>query len=257
MARIELKYCTIRLKDGLTGTGAANNAANPAQGDTTLTIGTLAVNSLTPTKMPIGARFRIAGEKVPVDHVVTARTQDVSDPTKTTEITFAPALGEATSTYEKTAALTIKPQQLDIKIGDGNLTYTEHRDYTYLLDRGWLDTVREPKDVPMDVKLDAVYEHIVSATGEHVCPMEALKGTRRGLRVGQFVSRPVRAVLHRRGSRVHPALRPVAGGNHAVPDVPGRDPRDQLQRGDDRVDGQVQGPRAHRHSSLLATTPRS
>ncbi|MGA9057812.1 MAG: hypothetical protein WB763_15015 [Terriglobia bacterium] len=177
MARIELKYCTIRLKDGLTGTGAADNAANPAQGDTTLTIGTLAVNTLTPTKMPVGARFRIAGEKVPVDHVVTARTQDVSDPTKTTDITFAPALGEATSTYEKTAALTIKPQQLDIKIGDGNLTYTEHRDYTYLLDRGWLDTVREPKDVPMDVKLDAVYEHIVSATGEHVCPMEALKGT--------------------------------------------------------------------------------
>ena len=68
--------------------------------------------------------------------------------------------------------MTFRPQQINIKIGEGNLTYTEHRDYTYLLDRGWLDTVREPKDVPMDVKLDAVYEHITSGTGEAVCPME-------------------------------------------------------------------------------------
>ena len=177
MARIELKYCTIRMKDGLSGTGAAANATAPAQGDTTLKLGTCAVNTLTPTKIPVGARFQIAGEKVPVDHEVTARVQDGTDPTKTTDITFTPALGEATSTYSTTAALTFKSQQIDIKIGEGNLTYTEHRDYTYLLDRGWLDTVREPKDVPMDVKLDAVYEHIVSRAGEHVCPIEALKGS--------------------------------------------------------------------------------
>ena len=72
--------------------------------------------------------------------------------------------------------MTFKPQQINVKIGEGNLTYTEHRDYTYLLDRGLLDTVREPKDVPMDVKLDAVYEHITSGTSEAVCPMDALKG---------------------------------------------------------------------------------
>jgi hypothetical protein len=98
----------------------------------------------------------------------------VSASVATTAITFAPGLG--VGTYVDAAALTFKPQQITVKIGEGNLTYTEHRDYTYLLDRGWLDTVREPKDVPMDVKLDAVYEHITSGTGEPVCPMDALKG---------------------------------------------------------------------------------
>ena len=281
MARIELKYCTIRMRDGLSGSGAAANTTAPATGDTTLTLGTVALNSLRPGIVPIGARVRVAGETTPIDHVVTARVNgtgagtdekqsitvtnatggsfrllwggdetveigynatpaqvqaaltalqsvraasnlvvtgtpgayvvefegdlgntpqalldtDISNligtnpsvvvaetqlgvlPTSgntTTSITFAPALGPGT--YTTTAALTFKPQQINIKIGEGNLTYTEHRDYTYLLDRGWLDTVREPKDVPMDVKLDAVYEHITSDTGELVCPMDALKG---------------------------------------------------------------------------------
>ncbi len=92
----------------------------------------------------------------------------------TTAVTFSPAL--TAGTYAATPAITFQPQQVYIKIGDGNLTYTEHRDYQYLLDRGLLDTVREPKDVPMDVKLDAVYEHITSGTSDNVCPMDALKG---------------------------------------------------------------------------------
>jgi hypothetical protein len=290
MARIELKYCTIRMKDGLQGSALVNQPTTPpAIGDTTLTLDSIALNSLTPEKVPVGATFTIAGESsppvVPPDalhntfpqvHTVTGRTQgadagtnakqnvvltsctttftltfggntttaiahdaasaDVkaaivalddgygtSDfnvtgsagsyvveftgrlgdqpiplmtgaadtgsiaitnntlglaptPTSTTvSITFTPPLGQGS--YADDAVLTFGPQQIAIKVGDGNLTYTEHRDYTYLLDRGWLDTVREPKDVPMDVKVDCVYEHIVSATGEHVCPMEALKGT--------------------------------------------------------------------------------
>ena len=157
-------------------------------------------------------------------------------------ITFTPPLG--TGTYADDAALTFKPQQINIKIGEGNLTYTEHRDYTYLLDRGWLDTVREPKDVPMDVKLDAVYEHIVSDTGEHVCPMEALKG---GGSAAEWVSSsPDQCEPYCIDLVVDydPPCAPAQSGDHAVPDVPGRDPRDQLQRGDHRVDGQVQGQRA-------------
>lgn len=296
MARIELKYCTVRMKDGLSGSGAVNQpSVPPVEDDTTLTIDTVVLNTLTPAKVPVGATFTIAGETtppvIPPDalhntfprvHTVTGRTQGVnaganekqsvtvanaasgtftlawggntsadiafdaatsavkialvalddgytsSDwdvtgsagayvvefkgalgnaprallvadgtdlvgstptvtvaqtqlgvvpvPTTTTvAITFTPALGPGS--YADEAVLTFGAQQINIKIGEGNLTYTEHRDYTYLLDRGYLDTVREPKDVPMDVKLDAVYEHIVSATGEHICPMEALKGT--------------------------------------------------------------------------------
>ena len=67
------------------------------------------------------------------------------------------------------------PQQLTIKVGDGNITYTEHKEYQYLLDRGDLDTVREGNSVPMDVKLDCVYEHITTGTTEAISPMDALK----------------------------------------------------------------------------------
>jgi hypothetical protein len=279
MARIELKYCTIRFQDGLKGT-AVGPTTPPVAGATSLTVTTVALNSLNPTTVPVGARFRIAGETTPVDHAVTARVQGTgtgganetqtvavtnatsgtlkllwngaesteiaydADPATvaaalaplvgavsnvavtgslgnwtvvfqgtlanapqpyltadtseligtdayvaiaetvagtapsggggTTSITFSPALGAGT--YAASAALTFKSQQINVKIGEGNLTYTEHRDYQYLLDRGLLDTVREPKDVPMDVKLDAVYEHITSGTSEAVCPMDALKG---------------------------------------------------------------------------------
>jgi hypothetical protein len=72
--------------------------------------------------------------------------------------------------------ITFLPQRLTIKVGDGNITYTEHTEYEYLLDRGDLDTVREGKQVPMDVKLECVYEHITQGTAEPTSPMDALKG---------------------------------------------------------------------------------
>jgi hypothetical protein len=294
MARIELKFCTIRMKDGLKGT-ALLNQADLDEGDTTLTLDTVALNTLTPEKVPVGATFTILGETnppvIPPDrldntfagvHTVVSRTQagvvagtneqqtitltsvtttfsltfagdrttdlaydadkdaikaalvalddsytaadftvtgtgslftveftgklaksdqplltgespdvgatvvgDITVPgvpastTDTTAtITFTPPLGPGTYT-DDVSVITFGPQQLNIKMGEGNLTYTEHRDYQYLLDRGYLDTVREPKDVPMDVKVDGVYEHVASLTGENVTPIEALKGTGR------------------------------------------------------------------------------
>ena len=45
MARIELKYCTIRMRDGLNGTALVNQPVTPpAPGDTTLTVDTVALN---------------------------------------------------------------------------------------------------------------------------------------------------------------------------------------------------------------------
>ena len=92
MARIELKYCTIRMRDGLNGTALVNQPVTaPAPGDTTLTLDTVAVNSLTPSRVPIGATFTIAGETnpphsarhleqhLPSVHTVTGRTQGAGD----------------------------------------------------------------------------------------------------------------------------------------------------------------------------------
>ena len=173
MARIELKNCDVLFQDGLGGTGKIDGSPTPPVAtDTTLKVKDVALNTADADKIPVGARLRVAGETAPVDHVVTARTPADAGPT--TEVTISPALGAGT--YADDGALTFKPQHLDIKVGDGNITYTEHREYEYMLDRGNLDTVRESKEVPMDVKLECVYEHITSGTGEAISPMEALKG---------------------------------------------------------------------------------
>jgi hypothetical protein len=87
---------------------------------------------------------------------------------------FSPKLGAGT--YTTGAAVTFLPQQIDVKVGDGNLSYTEHKSYDYLLDRGNLDTVREGNEVPMDVKLECTYEHITTGTSETISPMDAFKG---------------------------------------------------------------------------------
>lgn len=92
----------------------------------------------------------------------------------TWELTFTPAI-PAADVPSNDDPITFLPQQLEIKIGDGNLTYTEHKEYDYLLDRGNLDTVREGDEVPMDVRIECVYEHITTGTSETIAPLDALK----------------------------------------------------------------------------------
>ena len=179
-ARIELRDCVLSLLDGLDG--FAGVGATGASGATSIDIGTAALNTTIVDQVPLGARFTVVGETGLPIHTVTARVPTglpgATGPT--TNITFSPALAStilpnATGVSGATGVAMFLPQKLDIKIGDGNLTYTEHRDYQYVLDRGDLDTVREKDQVPLDVKLDCVYEHITQGTSEPVSPMDALK----------------------------------------------------------------------------------
>jgi len=48
---------------------------------------------------------------------------------------------------------------VEVKLGDGDVSWTEHRDMEYMLDRGNLDTVREADQAPVDLTIDAVYEY--------------------------------------------------------------------------------------------------
>ncbi len=50
--------------------------------------------------------------------------------------------------------------EIEIKIGEGNLTYSESRNIEYILDRGRLDEVREGDEVPMDIAFEFVWEFI-------------------------------------------------------------------------------------------------
>ena len=174
MARIELKNCIVRMKDGLSGTGAINDPT-PIATDLEFDIDTIVLNAggLGTDVVPIGARFLVAGETNATQvHVVTERTPSDGSAT-TTNIVFSPALGAGT--YVDSGVLTFAANQLDIKIGDGNVTYTESNEYDYDLDRGTLDTVRAGDEVPIDVNFDFVYEFIVTGTGESISPMDALK----------------------------------------------------------------------------------
>lgn len=92
----------------------------------------------------------------------------------TWELTFSPVL-DGTNLPVNGKVITFLPQQLDIKIGDGNITYTENNEYEYDLDRGILDTVRAGDQVPIDISLDFVYEYITTGTSEAISPMDVLK----------------------------------------------------------------------------------
>lgn len=173
MARIELRDATIRLKDGLSGTALINEPTTaPVATDTEFDIDTVSLNTTDTQLVPVGARFTLTGETTPVPHTVTGRTPASSSPT--TNIVFTPALGAGT--YLDGDTVTFINQQIDVKVGDGNLTYTENKEYEYELDRGNLDAVREGDEQPMDVTLDFVYEFVTTGTGETVTPVDALKG---------------------------------------------------------------------------------
>ncbi|MHA1950750.1 MAG: hypothetical protein ACW987_12875 [Candidatus Thorarchaeota archaeon] len=93
-----------------------------------------------------------------------------------TNITFSPEWGTPTPADDD--AITFLPIEVDVKVGDGNMTYTENKEYEYELDRGELDTVREGDKQPMDITLDFVYEFVSTGTGEEITPVDALKGIR-------------------------------------------------------------------------------
>jgi hypothetical protein len=86
---------------------------------------------------------------------------------------FTPALASGVA---NAAVVTFLPQKLDIKVGDGNATYTENVNREYLRDRGTLDTVRNGDEEPLSLSIEMVYESITTGTAEDVAPLDALKG---------------------------------------------------------------------------------
>lgn len=160
MAQIELRNATIRILDGYSNTGAVNDT--PSNGDTTITVDTIT------GVIPDGVKMEIAGSDV-VHQVVST----VGDPT--TEITFTPALATATGIPANDAAITFGGRFVEVKIGDGTLSYTENRELEYVLDRGTLDTVREGDDQPVEVNMDFIWEFLRSATGDPPSVEDAIK----------------------------------------------------------------------------------
>jgi hypothetical protein len=168
LAKIELRDTTIYIQDGTSGTGAVN-LVSPTVGLSTFPVDTLALNTAVATTVPVGARFRITGETGTPIHTITA----VTGSAPTTAITFTPV---TVAGVLDNAVITFLPRRIAIKVGDGNISYTEAKEYTYELDRGSLDTVREGDDQPLALNLQFVYEFVKTGTNLVITPSDALKG---------------------------------------------------------------------------------
>lgn len=163
MARIELKHCTVRFVDGHSNTGAVNEMT-PADGMTDLDVD--AITGI----IPVGCRFTIVGSTQ--TYTVTATMETMSN---TTNITFTPALATADGIPADNAVITFTGRALEVKVGEGNLTYTVAKEYSYDKDRGILDTVRELDEQPLEVSLDGTLEEIRSISGDDTpTPSEVL-----------------------------------------------------------------------------------
>ncbi len=177
MAVIDLKYAIVTIRDGATGitsgitdAGAVNNGSGYAAGATSMTVDGLA------GIVASGQTFVVTGETGSPVHTVVGHTETGGN---TTSVSFTPALASSiaddvvvTFTAEATGTNTI-----EVKIGEGTLTYTEKRNMEYRRDRGLLNTVREGDEEPVEVSLDFEWEFLRSSTGEAVTIEEALKQT--------------------------------------------------------------------------------
>lgn len=170
MARIELRDATIYIQDGLSGT-ATIAELTPGATDTDADINTVNLNTTDTDLVPVGARFTVNTANNNTTYTVTGRTPATSGPT--TNVQFTPAWG--TPTPAQNDVMTFTSQRIEVKIGEGNITWTEAKEYEYLLDRGDLDTVKEGDEQPLEVSLEFVYEHITTGTGEDITPVDALK----------------------------------------------------------------------------------
>jgi hypothetical protein len=172
MARIEMRDVTIYIQDGLAGTAllSANGTAN----DTDLDIETVVLNTATTNLVPIGARLYLPGETTNTVHTVTGRTP--SDDGPTLNLVITPALGAGSyNSGNSENAVTFINQRIEVMIGEGNLTWTETKEYEYLRERGDLDSVKEADEQPVEMSLEFIYEYIKTQSGQTITPNDALK----------------------------------------------------------------------------------
>lgn len=159
----DLKDAEIYLQDGTSRTAAANNVGGYTSG-----ADTMAIDTLDPAgAIPSGTQFTIAGQTT-----VYTVVSSVGGATPTS-ITFTPDL---TDNVADNAVITFGPNRLKIKVGTGNLSYTEKRNIEAMKDRGKLDQVRLGDEEMMDVNLEFTIRSMKASTGQDPTPEDVLKG---------------------------------------------------------------------------------
>jgi hypothetical protein len=165
MAQIDLRNADVYVKDGYQVTGAVNQTMTPpATGDTSITVSGFTA------AIPAGRTFTVVGA---------AKTYTVVSTTggaTPTAIVFTPAFLTGDGIPANAAVVTIGPNVLKVKIGEGNLTFEEKRSMEYVHDKRAISFVRTGDDEPLDVSLDAIWEFLSSDSGQPPTFEEAVKG---------------------------------------------------------------------------------
>lgn len=79
----------------------------------------------------------------------------------------------------KAATVTLKSgnsKSMELKLGEGNCSWTETHNRQYTLDRGKLDEVRDGDETPLDLKLAATFKYITATGTGSTSPRDALLG---------------------------------------------------------------------------------
>jgi hypothetical protein len=192
MAQIDLKECTIKLFDGTLGTVTLDST--PADSDLVLTakskhIGSdkISVEMLDPSTASGPLGVAVSGRKITVTlgtssasaiDSTAAEVKTAIEGNTTANALVSVALETAgTGVVEAQVEASLDGQQsLTVKVGEGNLTYSEHRAVEFTRDRGVLDSVRLADEEPMDISMDIMWEWISSVASSGTPTMEdALK----------------------------------------------------------------------------------
>jgi hypothetical protein len=142
-----------------------------ADTDTTMMIDTVSLPKLPSGLVPVGARFTVVGSVQ--EYTITGRTPPSTGPT--TDLTFTPALATADGIPADDAVITFLPQKIEIKVGDGDISWTETQEVIYDLDRTLLDSVRLGDEQPVEVDLSFTFDEVSASSGQAVTPVDALK----------------------------------------------------------------------------------
>ncbi len=162
----------------LTMTGMQINAPGaPVVGDTTI-----GVSGFT-ASIAVNSTFTLEG----VNQTFTVlSTVGGSTPTS---ITFTPALTQSAGIPAQGAVIEVSSNALEVKIGEGTLTYNEKRNMEYVHNRRRVEFVRTGDDEPMDISFDFIWEFLSSLGGsDPITIEEAIKGSANAVTAGWVTS---------------------------------------------------------------------
>lgn len=161
-AYIDLKKVHFFLEDAYGATftpGSITTSATAAMGATTCSI-----SGFTGI-LDVGI-FVTFGTTDTTNYTVLTTTQTSGN---TTSFTFSPALAVALTSGE---TVNIGNNQIEVTVGEGNLTYDEKYAREYKLNRGLLDQVRDGDQAPMDVSFTFAWIYITNPAGVNIPTFE-------------------------------------------------------------------------------------